>query len=264
MLKIATWNVNSLRVRLPQVLNWLNQNQPDLFALQETKVEDENFPQSVFEEAGYHVTFTGQKAYNGVAIISRHPPQNILKDLPNVDNLQKRLIAATYPVSANSYPLRFINLYIPNGQSVGSEKYIYKLLWLEQLEKFLEQEMNQHEHIVILGDFNIAPDPEDVYDPIKWEGRVLFSEPERAHFKRLISMGFCDAFRQIPQEPDTFSWWDYRTFAFRRNHGLRIDHILITPFLAKSLTHCYIDKKLRTEQPPSDHAPVIATFEDPK
>ncbi len=264
MLKIATWNVNSLRVRLPQVLRWLDENQPNLFALQETKVEDEKFPHTAFKESGYNVIFTGQKAYNGVAILSREPPQNVLKQLPLADADQKRFIAATYSISNgnNPFDLRLVNLYVPNGEAVGSEKYIYKLQWLKQLEKFLQQEIKQHKYLVILGDFNIAPSSLDVYDPIKWEGRVLFSEPERMHFGQLISMGFFDALREISQEPNTFSWWDYRTFAFRRNHGLRIDHILITSHLAKYITNCYIDKELRGAQQPSDHAPVIAAFKD--
>lgn len=263
MLKIATWNVNSLRVRLPQVLDWIEQNQPDIFALQETKTEDEKFPQAVFEQVGYYAIFTGQKAYNGVAILSRNPPQDIVKQLPNTHDVQKRLIAATYPVAGNkNYHLRLINLYVPNGESVGSEKYSYKLNWLEVLEKFLQQEMKQYQHIAILGDFNIAPAAQDVYDPVKWEGKVLFSEPERTQFERLIAMGFYDAFRQMPQQPGSFSWWDYRTFAFRRNHGLRIDHILITAALTASMQTCYIDTMPRAHQQPSDHAPVIATFGD--
>ena len=262
MLKIATWNVNSLRVRLPQLKDWLDQNQPTLFALQETKVDDEKFPQAAIEEMGYRVIFTGQKSYNGVAILSREPAESILTQLPDSDDVQKRFIAATYliPTPNGGYPLRLVNLYIPNGESVTSEKYQYKLQWLQHLEKFLAQETKQYQHIVVVGDFNIAPAPEDVYDPIKWKGRVLFSDPEREHFKRLISLGFSDAFRQKPQEPDSYSWWDYRTFAFRRNHGLRIDHILITPSLVNEMTNCYIDKNLRGNEQPSDHAPVVITF----
>jgi exodeoxyribonuclease-3 len=262
MLKIATWNVNSIRVRLPQLLDWLNQHQPTLFALQETKVEDEKFPKSAIEDMGYHAIFTGQKSYNGVAILSREPAQEILTQLPNSDDIQKRFIAATYyiPTLNGSCPLRFVNLYVPNGESVASEKFQYKLQWLEDLIKFLAEEQKQYQHIAILGDFNIAPAAEDVYDPVKWEGRVLCSEPERAHFNRLISLGFCDAFRQKPQEPNSFSWWDYRTFAFRRNHGLRIDHVLITPALANAMADCYIDKNPRGHEQPSDHTPVVVTF----
>ena len=259
MLKIATWNVNSLRVRLPQVLDWIQKNQPTVLALQETKVEDDKFPEAAFTEIGYHVAFSGQKSYNGVATLSTLPAQAILKALPYFEDTQKRFLAATYPIVTGdaSDSIRVINLYIPNGESVGSEKYRYKLEWLAQLERFLQEEMQRHKQLIILGDFNIAPQPEDVYDPIKWAGRVLFSDPERTHFESLLSMGFYDAFRLFPQSADEFSWWDYRTFAFRRNHGLRIDHILITDALKAEAGRCYIDKKPRALDPPSDHAPVV-------
>jgi exodeoxyribonuclease-3 len=256
MLKIATWNINSLRVRLPQVLDWAKQNQPDLLALQETKLEDDKFPQAVFEDFGYHVVFAGQKTYNGVAILSRSEPHDVIKQLPRLlDDAQKRFIGATYN------DIRVVNLYIPNGESVGSEKYAYKMRWLEQLEKFLIEEIKRYEKLVILGDFNIAPEPRDVYDASKWEGHVLFSEPERAHFKKLLAIGFFDALRLHSQAEDIFSWWDYRTFAFPRNAGLRIDHILVTSPLAKQIAHCYIDIGPRAATQPSDHAPVVTVFE---
>jgi exodeoxyribonuclease III len=254
-MKIATWNVNSLRVRLPQILDWIKKNQPTVLALQETKVEDDKFPENAFTDIGYHVTFSGQKTYNGVAILSPLPPQDVLKKLPNYEDPQKRFLAATYPVSTTNH-IRVINLYIPNGESVGSEKYHYKLDWLNQLEIFLREEVERYPQLVVLGDFNIAPQPEDVYDPIKWAGRVLFSDPERAHFARLLSIGFVDAFRAMPQEANEFSWWDYRTFAFRRNHGLRIDHILVSSALKTAISRCYIDKKPRAFEQPSDHTPV--------
>lgn len=255
MLKIATWNVNSLRVRLPQVINWLNSHQPTLFALQETKCENCKFPENIFTELGYHVIFEGQKSYNGVAILSKETPGDILKQLPGSDDPQKRFIAIT--IDHNHHPIRLINLYIPNGEKVGSDKYTYKLNWLKTLEIFIAQEIKDHKNIIVVGDFNIAPEPQDVYDPTKWEGRVLFSEPERAHFKTLLSLGFKDAFRLKSQEPDMYSWWDYRTFGFRRNHGLRIDHILINDPLVKYLSNCYIDTPIRGAEQPSDHAPVI-------
>lgn len=262
MLNLATWNVNSLRVRLPQVVAWLEKNQPTLLALQETKVEDDKFPRAALEAAGYHVIFSGQKAYNGVAILSQLPPENVLTQLPHGDDPQKRLIAATYPITTphGSETLFLVNAYVPNGERVDSEKYLYKLQWLEQLADFLKKSIAKGQHVALLGDFNIAPSDEDVYDPKQWEGKVLCSEPEREHFNQLLRMGLCDAFRQKPQAPCSFSWWDYRTFAFRRNHGLRIDHILITPMLANNLVSCYIDKDARAVNQPSDHAPVVATF----
>lgn len=258
MLKIATWNVNSLRMRLTQIIDWLNHNQPAVLALQETKLEDDKFPEQLFQDMGYQVVFCGQQKYNGVAILSREPTYAILKQLPGSDDPQKRFIAAVYPY--DNHRFRIINLYVPNGENIASEKYGYKLSWLEKLEVFLREEIRQYEKMVILGDFNIAPEPKDVYDPKKWEGRVLFSEPERAHFKKLLSIGFHDAFRLKQPGDNEFSWWDYRTFAFGRNQGLRIDHILITEPLVNDLQHCYIDKNLRGVEKPSDHAPVVATF----
>lgn len=255
MLKIASWNVNSLRVRLPQITDWITQNRPTVLALQETKLEDDKCPQEVFKELGYQVVLCGQKSYNGVMILSLEPLEDLLRQMPGSEDPQKRFIAAT--IFHNQHPLRIINLYVPNGQSVGSEKYYYKLNWLEQLEAFLQEEMQRHPNILLMGDFNIAPEPEDVYDPKKWEGRILFSLPERAHFKKMLALGLHDAFRLMPQEPNVFSWWDYRTFGFRRNHGLRIDHILITHPLVSHTTHCYIDKAVRGAIQPSDHAPVI-------
>jgi exodeoxyribonuclease-3 len=252
--KIATWNVNSIRVRLPQVLEWLKQEGPDVLCLQETKITDEEFPASAFRDAGYHAVYAGQKTYNGVATLSRTAPANILASLPGVDGAQKRLLAASVG------NVRLVNVYIPNGEEVGSEKYSYKLSWLEALEKFLAVELNAHPRLAVLGDYNIAPEERDVHDPRLWSGRVLFSDPERAAFRRLIERGLVDVFRRFEQPEKSFSWWDYRMNAFRRNLGLRIDHILASPELASICRRCRIDDAPRKHARPSDHAPVVAEF----
>lgn len=249
--KIATWNVNSLKVRLPQVLDWLAQNQPDVLALQETKLIDADFPTLAIANAGYQATFAGQKTYNGVAILSRLPACDIITDLPGMDDPQRRVLGATIG------DLRVIDLYIPNGQSVGSDKYAYKLAWLEKLATWLEAERAQHSRLVVLGDFNIAPEDRDVHDPVAWAGLILCSEPERAAFHQLLELGLKDAFRLFPQQEHSFSWWDYRAAAFRRNLGLRIDHILLSPALAETCTACYVDLAPRRLERPSDHAPMI-------
>lgn len=253
-MKIASWNVNSLRVRLPQVLDWLARHEPDILALQETKMEDEQFPAQETAAAGYQAIFCGQKAYNGVAILSRQAPESVLKELPGSGDSQRRFLAASYG------NLRLVNVYVPNGEHIDSDKYLYKLEWLDSLADFLESELVSHPRLVLLGDFNIAPEAEDVYDPESWEGQVLFSEPEREAFRRLLSIGLVDTFRQFPQEPGAYSWWDYRMNAFRRNMGLRIDHILAGRILARDCTGCGIDKAPRALPRASDHAPVIATF----
>jgi len=252
--KIATWNVNSLKVRLPQVLDWLAQNQPDVLALQETKLTDADFPTLDIASAGYQSTFAGQKTYNGVAILSRLPASDIVTNLPEMDDPQRRVLGATIG------ELRVLNLYIPNGQSVGSDKYAYKLAWLGKLTSWLEAERMRYPRLVVLGDFNIAPEDRDTYDPAAWAGQVLCSEPERAAFQRLLDLGLKDAFRLFPQDEHSFSWWDYRAAAFRRNLGLRIDHILISPALATDCAACRVDKAPRRWERPSDHAPVIAEF----
>ncbi len=253
-MKIATWNVNSLRVRLPQVLEWLAVNPVDVLGIQETKLIDENFPRAEIEAAGYQVAFSGQKTYNGVALLSRTPLSDVQVGIPNFKDEQKRVIAAT------CNDVRIINLYVPNGQAVGSDKYQYKLIWLEALRVWLGDEFRRSERIVVVGDFNIAPADEDVHDPLVWKDQVLCSVPEREAFNAVTTLGYRDCFRLFPQEPQCYSWWDYRAAGFRRNLGLRIDHILANATFAQACTGCVIDKAPRKQERPSDHAPVIAEF----
>jgi exodeoxyribonuclease-3 len=253
-MKIATWNVNSLKVRLPQVLGWLAANQPDVLCLQETKLEDANFPLAETNAAGYAVTFSGQKTYNGVAILSRQPVVDVASGIPGFADEQKRVLTATCD------GVRVVCVYIPNGQSVDSEKYTYKLRWLEALTHWLEQEIQQYPDLALLGDFNIAPEDRDVDDPAAWAGQVLCSAAEREAFRRLEALGLQDSFRLFPQAEKTFSWWDYRMNAFRRNRGLRIDHILLSASLAQRCVSCTIDKSTRALERPSDHAPVIVVI----
>ncbi|MDK2124769.1 exodeoxyribonuclease III [Parachitinimonas caeni] len=255
-MQIATWNVNSLKVRLPQVLEWLAAHpQLDCLCLQETKLEDINFPEAAIREAGWQVAFAGQKTYNGVALISREPATDIQINLPNYSDHQMRLIAGTFG------EVRLICGYFPNGQSLDSEKYPYKLAWLEALIAYVGDQLKQYPQLALLGDYNIAPEDRDVHDPAKWVGQVLVSEPERAAFNQLISLGLHDSFRKFDQPEQTFSWWDYRAAGFRRNAGLRIDHILLSDPLIARCTGCVIDKEARKAERPSDHAPVIATLD---
>lgn len=251
-MKIATWNVNSLKVRLPQVLDWLAATQPDALCLQETKTEDGGFPFDALAEAGYRAIHNGQKTYNGVAILARIPLREEMRDLPAFDDPQKRLIAAT------AGDVRLVCAYMPNGQAVGSDKYEYKLKWLAALAGWLREEMQRYPKLALLGDFNIAPDDRDVYDPVAWQGQVLCSEPEREAFRRFVGLGLADAFRLFEQPEKSYSWWDYRMMGFRRNQGLRIDHILLSPALAAGCRSCAIDKAPRKLERPSDHAPVVA------
>ena len=251
---IASWNVNSLKVRLPQLLEWLGQHRPDVVALQEIKLEDPKFPAADLLAAGYQSVCSGQKTYNGVAILARTPLADPAAGLPGYADEQKRVLAAT--VSG----VRVIDLYVPNGQAVGSDKYKYKLEWLAALHAWLKAELARHEKLVVLGDFNIAPEDRDVHDPAEWEGQVLFSEPERAALHGLFQLGLVDTYRKFPQPAASFSWWDYRMNAFKRNRGLRIDHILASPALAKALEAATIDVEPRRVERPSDHAPVLATF----
>lgn len=255
-MKIATWNVNSLKVRLPHVLDWLAAEQPDALCLQETKIEDGAFPFATFAEAGYRAIHNGQKTYNGVAILARSEPTEVLRDLPGFVDEQKRIIAATIA------GVRLVCAYMPNGQAVGSDKYEYKLRWLAALAEWLRGEMARHPQLALLGDFNIAPDDKDVHDPLAWQGQILCSDAERAAFRRLLELGLADAFRLFEQPEKSFSWWDYRMMAFRRNHGLRIDHILLSPALAQRCRACRIDKGPRRLERPSDHAPVVAELAD--
>ncbi len=254
-MKLATWNVNSLKVRLPQVLQWLAENPVDVLCLQETKLTDDKFPVAEIEAAGYQVAFTGQKTYNGVAILSRHPMSEVLKGNPHFEDEQQRLITATID------GVRVICAYIPNGQAVDSDKYGYKLRWLEGLRRWLAEELAAHENLALLGDYNIAPEDRDVHDPAAWEGSVLVSPPERDAFRQLLDMNLKDAFRLFEQPEKLFSWWDYRQMAFRRNMGLRIDHILLTAPLAARCSACIIDKVPRKWEQPSDHTPVVATLD---
>lgn len=257
-MKIATWNVNSLRVRLSHVLDWLDTNRPDILALQETKLSDEQFPTEAFRTAGYYALCSGQKTYNGVALLSRQPGRDVLRDIPGLDDLQRRILIATIPDEAGD--MRVLNVYVPNGSEVGSAKYAYKLDWLDRIAAHVGQELSKYEKFVMLGDFNVAPTDADVHDPELWFERILCSTPERAAVKRLLALGLIDVFRQFDQVERSFSWWDYRAAGFRRNLGLRIDLILISPALAKACTSCRIDQSPRALERPSDHAPVIAEF----
>jgi len=254
MMTIATWNVNSLRVRLPQLLNWLADNKPDIIALQETKTPDEHFPLAAVHAAGYQALFSGQKSYNGVALLSRHSAEAVITELPQFADPQKRVLAATYG------NVRVVNLYVPNGASVDSEKYDYKLNWLSHLQAYLHAELERFPQLIVLGDFNIAPEDRDVYDPAAWTGKVLVSPPERAALQAIMALGFTDAFRLFEADSGHFSWWDYRAAGFRRNAGLRIDLILTSAALTESCSASYIDKEPRGWERPSDHAPVVAEF----
>ena len=254
-MKLATWNVNSLKVRLPQVLQWLESSPVDVLCLQETKLTDDKFPVAEIEAAGYQVAFTGQKTYNGVAILSRHPITEVVKNNPLFPDEQQRVISATIN------DMRIVCAYVPNGQAVGSDKYDYKLRWLEALIQWLDAELQQFPSLAVLGDYNIAPADADVHDPAAWQDQILVSAPERAAFERLCAMPLADAFRLFPQAEKLYSWWDYRQMAFRRNRGLRIDHILLSPALTQRCTACEIDKLPRKWEQPSDHTPVIATLQ---
>lgn len=253
-MKIATWNVNSLTVRLPHVLEWLAANEPDVLVLQEIKQTTDAFQQEAFREAGYHAVANGQKTYNGVAVISRTEISEPVTELPNFDDLQRRVLACTID------GVRVINLYVPNGQSLDSDKYIYKLNWLASLHEFLAAQLAEYPRLAVLGDFNIAPRDEDVYDPAKWVDDVLCSPKERAALQSLLNLGLVDVFRQFEQPEKSFSWWDYRAAGFRRNAGLRIDLILASEMLSKACKASYIDKEPRAWDRPSDHTPVIAEF----
>ncbi len=255
MTSFATWNVNSLRVRMPQLLEWHAANPLDVLALQETKLPDADFPKTELEARGWRLAFAGQKTYNGVAILARAPLEDVVVDLPGITDPQRRLVAAT--VGA----VRLINVYVPNGQSVGSEKYTYKLAWLAAFEAYLRAEMQRHPNVLVMGDFNIAPEDRDVHDPVAWEGSVLVSAAERGALGRLLALGLEDVFRRFEQPPAAYSWWDYRQGAYRRNNGLRIDLILATAPLAARCLHCRIDREPRTWERPSDHAPCTAVFD---
>lgn len=253
-MKIASWNVNSLKVRLEQVSDWLTHQQPDVLGLQETKLTDDKFPAAEIEALGYHVVFSGQPTYNGVALISKTPAKDVITEIPDFEDEQKRVIAGTCG------DVRVINLYVVNGKEVGSDKYEYKLKWLEAVHQWISQEARQHEKLVVMGDFNIAPDDRDVHDPKAWHEKILCSTPEREALGRLLALGLHDSFRLFPQPDETFSWWDYRAAGFRRNLGLRIDLVLCSEAMKDQCTTSYIDKEPRRLERPSDHAPAVAEF----
>jgi exodeoxyribonuclease-3 len=253
--RLATWNVNSLKIRLPHLLDWLAANRPDAICLQETKTEDANFPVQPLRDAGYEAVFCGQKSYNGVAILARTPPQDVQHGIPGFADDPKRVIAATVG------GVRIICIYAPNGQAVGSDKYAYKLRWYEALTAWLRDELARRPRLAVLGDFNVAPEDRDVHNPRRWEGQVHVSGPERDAFRALLALGLADAFRLFEQPEKEFSWWDYRLMAFQRGWGLRIDEILLSPELAKRCVSCAIDKAPRALERPSDHAPVVAELD---
>ena len=253
-MKLATWNVNSLAVRLPQLLDWLRASDIDAVALQETKLTDERFPLAEVEAAGYRVQCFGQKTYNGVALLTRTAlgeAADVVRNIPGFADEQARVIAGTLA------GLRIVGAYFPNGQAPGSDKFAYKLRWLAALREWLRAELAGHPKLLLLGDYNIAPEDRDVHDPLAWAGQILCTDEERAHFRGLLELGLIDAFRLFEQPPKSWSWWDYRNLAFRKNQGLRIDHILVSATLAPRVAACTIDKLARKAERPSDHAPVV-------
>lgn len=251
-MKLATWNVNSLKVRLPQLLEWLAREGPDVVCLQETKMEDAVFPAADIRAAGYEVVFSGQRTYNGVAVLSKAPLDDVTAGIPGFADEQKRVLAVT------RNGVRVVCAYVPNGQSVGSDKYEYKLRWLAAFRDWLGSELARHPRLAVLGDYNIAPADADVHDPKAWEGQVLVSDAERQAFQGLLALGLKDSFRQFDQPPAAFTWWDYRMNAFRRKMGLRIDHILLSDALSPLCQSCRVDTPMRALERPSDHAPVVA------
>jgi len=252
--QLATWNVNSLAVRLPQLLDWLAAHPVDALVLQETKLTDDKFPAAEIEAAGYRVVFHGQKTYNGVALLSRSAATDVVRNIPGFADEQARVIAGTVE------GVRVVGGYFPNGQAPDSEKFIYKMGWLQALQDWLRSELATHQQLVLMGDFNIAPEDRDVYDPVGWAGQIHCTDQERAHFRALLDLGLVDAFRLFEQPPKSWSWWDYRNLAFRTNQGLRIDHILVSQALQPRVSACEIDKAPRKNERPSDHAPVIVTL----
>lgn len=250
-MRLATWNVNSLKVRLPHVLDWLEKNPVEVLCLQETKQQDADFPQAELLAAGYRAAFSGQKIYNGVAILSRVPLVEVQTGIPNFDDEQKRVIAATIN------GIRVVCIYVPNGEAVDSDKYYYKLGWLAALREWLRGELQRYPKLVLLGDYNIAPEDRDVHDPVVWQGNILVSEAERIQYQNLVKLGLHDSFRLFEQADKAYTWWDYRMMAFRRNHGVRIDHILISEPLVPLCKSCVIDREPRKRDRPSDHTPVV-------
>jgi exodeoxyribonuclease III len=252
--KIATWNINSMKVRLPHVLEWIGASEPDVLVLQEIKQVSEMFPADELAEAGYRSLANGQKTYNGVAVVSKQEPEDPQTEIPGFDDPQRRVLASTID------DVRVVNLYVPNGSEVGSEKYEYKLAWLEALRGYLAGELEKHENLVVLGDFNIAPGDEDVYDAEKWGDAILCSPSEREALRAILDLGLTDVFREFEQPEKSYSWWDYRAAMFRRNAGLRIDLILTSESMTRRCRKSWIDKEPRSWERPSDHAPVLAEF----
>ena len=257
-MQIATWNVNSLSVRLPQVLAWLVANPVDALGLQELKLVDEKFPHDAFEAAGYHAVCFGQKTYNGVAIVSRTPARGVVRNIPGFGDEQARVIAATLDTADG--PLRLVNCYFVNGQAPGTDKFAYKLEWLAALHDWLRDQLAAHPRLALVGDFNIAPEDRDSYDPVGLKDTIHHTVEERAHFQRLLDLGLTDAFRLFEQPEKSYSWWDYRMLGFQKNRGLRIDHILVSQALRAGVTACHVDRAPRKNPQPSDHAPVVATL----
>jgi exodeoxyribonuclease III len=254
-MKIATWNINSVRARQERLLGWLEAQRPDVLCLQELKCTDDLFPLEAVKQAGYHTACFGQRTYNGVAILSRTEPTEIRRGLEDgVEDLQARVIGATVG------GVRVFSVYAPNGQAVGSPAYAYKLQWYGRLRRYLEQHHRAQEQLVLCGDWNVAPEPLDVHDPAAWEGQTLFSLPERQALRELCGFGLVDLYRRRHPEPGRYSWWDYRMLAFPKNRGLRIDHLLATRPLAERCTAAEIDREARKGKQPSDHAPVWAEF----
>ena len=256
-MKLATWNVNSLTVRLPQVLQWLDaERDVDALVLQETKLTDDRFPHAEFAEAGYRAECFGQKSYNGVALVSRAPAAAVTRNIPGFVDAQARVIAASVG------GVRIVGAYFPNGQAPGTDKFDYKLSWLRALRDWLREELGAHPRLALMGDFNIAPEDRDVHDPVAWAGQILCTDEERTHFRALLGLGLVDAYRLFEQPDKCWSWWDYRQLAFRRDQGLRIDHVLVSQALAGAVAACGIDRAPRRHERPSDHAPVLLTLAD--
>jgi exodeoxyribonuclease-3 len=254
-MKLATWNVNSLAVRLPQLLDWLAAHQPDVLVLQETKLTDDKFPRAEIEAAGYRAQCFGQKTYNGVALLSKPEASDVVRNIPGFADELARVITASVG------GLRIVGAYFPNGQAPGTDKFEYKMQWLRGLRDWLREELAAHSRLVLMGDFNIAPEDRDVHDPVAWAGQIHCTDEERGHFRSLLGLGLHDAFRLFEQPPKSWSWWDYRNLAFRRNQGLRIDIILVSEALKARVRECAIDKAPRKNERPSDHAPVWATID---
>jgi exodeoxyribonuclease-3 len=257
-MQFATWNINSLNVRLPQLLDWLAANPVDAVGLQELKLVDEKFPFAALQEAGYHAECFGQKTYNGVAILSRTPLRDVVRNIPGHADEQSRVIAAT--LDTPDGPLRLVNCYFVNGQEPGSEKFAYKLRWLDALLHWVGEEMKAHPRLVLMGDFNVTPEDRDSFDPVGLKDTIHHTVEERAHFQALLQLGLTDTFRLFDQPEKSFSWWDYRMLGFQKNRGLRIDHILVSEALRDKVTACTVDRAPRKNPQPSDHAPVVVTL----